>query len=177
MKWINTLLYWPFYFLYTTSSCKEEILKDLEANSIYGASILIRLAQAGANRYFRGLLYFRNRNIISKVLRVFYPKERLFILDIHSKIGGGLRLAHPYSTIINARSLGENCYINHLVTIGEKTGQKPTIGNNVQIHANATIIGGITIGNDVIIGAGAVVVKDVPNGCVVIGNPARIIKT
>ena len=39
------------------------------------------------------------------------------------------------------------------------------------------IIGDITIGNNVTIGAGAVVVKDVPDNAVVVGNPARIIKT
>lgn len=39
--------------------------------------------------------------------------------------------------------------------------QAPTIGNNVIIRANATIIGGISIGDNSIIGAGAVVVKDV----------------
>ncbi|MBQ8019953.1 MAG: serine acetyltransferase, partial [Paludibacteraceae bacterium] len=53
----------------------------------------------------------------------------------------------------------------------------PTIGNNVSIGANATIIGDITIGDNVIIGAGAVVVKDVPQYSVVVGNPARVIKT
>ena len=39
-----------------------------------------------------------------------------------------------------------------------------------------TIIGGVHIGNDVVIGAGSVVVNDIPDGCVVAGNPARIIR-
>ena len=50
----------------------------------------------------------------------------------------------------------------------------PTIGDNVSIGANATIIGDITICNNVIIGAGSVVVKDVPDNCIVSGNPAKI---
>jgi len=44
------------------------------------------------------------------------------------------------------------------------------------IGANATILPGISIGANAIIGAGSVVTKDVPNGVVVIGNPARITK-
>jgi acetyltransferase-like isoleucine patch superfamily enzyme len=37
-------------------------------------------------------------------------------------------------------------------------------------------MGDITIGDNVIVGAGSIVVKDVPNNCVVAGNPAKIIR-
>jgi serine O-acetyltransferase len=37
-------------------------------------------------------------------------------------------------------------------------------------------LGPVKIGNNVTIGAGAVVVKDIPDNCVVAGNPAKIIK-
>lgn len=39
-----------------------------------------------------------------------------------------------------------------------------------------TIIGGVHIGDNVMVGAGSVVVKDIPDNCVVAGNPAKIIK-
>ena len=175
MKLIYLIIYWPFYFLYMTSSCKDEIILDLKANDLWKINVLLSMVEAGKNKYFRSLFYFRNRNILSKILRVFYPKEPYFIIDINSKLGGGLRLAHPYSTIINAKSIGKNCYINHLVTIGEKNGLRPIIGDNVEIHANSSLIGGITIGDNVIIGAGSVVVKNIPSNSVVVGNPARII--
>lgn len=48
-----------------------------------------------------------------------------------------------------------------------------TIGRNVWVGAGALILPGVTIGDDAIVGAGAVVTKDVPAGCVVVGNPAR----
>ncbi len=35
---------------------------------------------------------------------------------------------------------------------------------------------GMTIGNGAVVGAGAVVTKDVPENCIVAGNPAKIIK-
>lgn len=50
------------------------------------------------------------------------------------------------------------------------------IGDNVWIGAKAMILPGVTIGDDVVVGAGSVVTKDVPNGVVVAGNPAKIIK-
>lgn len=54
---------------------------------------------------------------------------------------------------------------------------KPTeIGNDVWIGHNATILGGVRIGHGCVIAAGAVVTKDVPDCCIVAGNPAKIIK-
>jgi acetyltransferase-like isoleucine patch superfamily enzyme len=45
------------------------------------------------------------------------------------------------------------------------------------IGANATILPGLRIGKDAMVGAGAVVIEDVPGGAVVVGNPARIVRT
>lgn len=50
------------------------------------------------------------------------------------------------------------------------------IGNNVWIGTAALILKGVTIGDGAIIAAGAVVTKDVPNNCLVAGNPAKVIK-
>ena len=49
------------------------------------------------------------------------------------------------------------------------------IGNRVFVGANSTILMNTNIGNDVIIGAGSLVTKDIPDGCVVAGVPAKII--
>lgn len=48
-----------------------------------------------------------------------------------------------------------------------------TIGNNVFIGANATILYDVKIGNNVIIGAGAVVTRDIPDNSVAAGVPCR----
>ena len=50
------------------------------------------------------------------------------------------------------------------------------IGDNVVIYPHSIIIGDIKIGNNVKIGAGSIVTKDVPDNCIVAGNPAQIIK-
>lgn len=50
-----------------------------------------------------------------------------------------------------------------------------SIGSNVFIGMNATILKGVNIGNNVVIGASSLINKDVPDNCVVAGNPQRII--
>ena len=52
-----------------------------------------------------------------------------------------------------------------------------SIGNNVYIGNNVLLLPGVTVGNNVVIGAGAVVTKDIPDNSVVVGVPARVIKT
>ena len=50
------------------------------------------------------------------------------------------------------------------------------IGSNCFIGGGAYILPGVHIGDNVIVGMGGVVTKDVPNNCIVAGNPARIIR-
>ena len=139
-------------------------------------SKLIRLLQD--NSYFRTLFYFRIGSY-SKLFSWYLRGEQTFIIS--AKIEEGFYVAHPFATIIYAKSIGKNFIIHQNTTIGDKNdlGKRecPTIGDNVTIGANSCVIGNITIGNNVIIGAGSIVVKDVPDNCVVVGNPARVIKT
>ena len=51
-----------------------------------------------------------------------------------------------------------------------------TIGDDVWIGANCTILPGVTIGDNVVIAARAVVTKDVPSDRLVAGVPARVIR-
>ena len=51
-----------------------------------------------------------------------------------------------------------------------------TVGNNVWIGANVSVLPGVTIGNSSIIGAGSVVNKDIPEGVIAAGNPCKVIR-
>lgn len=51
-----------------------------------------------------------------------------------------------------------------------------TIGNDVFIGANVTLLDGVSIGDGAVVGAGAVVVNDIPPYAVAVGVPAKVVK-
>ena len=128
------------------------------------------------NSYYRTLFYHRIGPVLSLLISWYRPGDKYFQISSTTKIGKGMLIAHPYATILNAESIGDNFSCIHCTTLGAKSNGRPIIGNNVSLGANVTIIGNVYIGNNVMVGEGSVVVKNVPDNCVVVGNPARIIK-
>ena len=87
----------------------------------------------------------------------------------------GVNIAHGIGIVIHQNSvIGGGTKIYQNVTIG--SGNGPKIGKNCVLGCGSCILGDITIGNNVKIGANAVVLHDVPDGCTVVGVPARIVK-
>ncbi|WP_091153776.1 sugar O-acetyltransferase [Geodermatophilus africanus] len=52
-----------------------------------------------------------------------------------------------------------------------------TIGDNVWLGGGAIVLPGVTIGENTVVGAGAVVTRDLPANVVVVGNPARVVRS
>lgn len=177
--YLNLIRVWPHLILFFIHPKKNLIIEDIKAwgkalelkeSIVY--SFLFLLANYPE---FRNVCYSRF-GLIGTIFNLFCPKlNSLFITT--SDIKGGLFIQHGFATIISAKKIGENCWINQQVTIGysNKT-DSPILENNVTVYAGAKVIGGITIGQNSIIGANCVVVKNVPTNCVVVGNPARIVR-
>ena len=167
------------YFFYKKSKAKEFIYSDLIAlnrknRTCYGIKQMLFY-----DVYFKVLFYKRLGKQGYYLKNIYRPKVQFEICD-NVIIGKNFSYSHPFSTIINAKSIGDNFTIHQNTTIGNKIDGRndlvPTIGDNVSIGANSCVIGNVTIGSNVIIGAGTVVVKDVPDNSIVVGNPARILK-
>ena len=82
------------------------------------------------------------------------------------------------TSVLVGAYIGHDVIIKDNVEIGSRVAIASfvTVNSSTFIGINATILPGLTIGSNVIIGAGSVVTKDVPDGVVVVGNPARILK-
>lgn len=116
------------------------------------------------------------KRIYHLVLRIVYSCD--IMPDL--KIGCNCKFAHRgLGVIINSNSIiGDYVKIGANVCIGGRSGlQPPIVEDNVEIGVGALILGPITIGRFSQIGAGSVVVKDIPPFSIVVGNPAKVIKT
>lgn len=123
---------------------------------------------------FRNVFYHRLW-YLGLLIRWILPKNKT--LEINTlQIGGGIYIQHGTSTIITARSIGNNFWVNQNVTVGYRGDGCPLIGNNVRIGTGAVVLGPITIGDNVNIGAGAIVMKDVPSNTTVVSPHAFICK-
>jgi acetyltransferase-like isoleucine patch superfamily enzyme len=85
--------------------------------------------------------------------------------------------------------IGDDCLIGHNAVIatlqhdiaptrrGDVLPAPVSIGRNVWLGANVTVLPGVSIGDDAVIGAGSVVTKDVPARSIAVGSPARVVRT
>ena len=77
-------------------------------------------------------------------------------------------------------SAGHGCLIGHDVTVGHMAMLHAcTIGNEVLIGMGAIVLDGVEIGDRCIIGAGSLVTqnKKIPPGSMVMGSPAKVVRT
>jgi acetyltransferase-like isoleucine patch superfamily enzyme len=107
------------------------------------------------------------------------------VIEHHVTLGHGVRIHSnvfiPEFSIIDAGAwVGPNVVLtNAKYPRGRAVKDNlkgPRLMSGAKIGANATLLPGITIGRGAVVGAGSVVVRDVPDGKVVVGNPARVIK-
>jgi maltose O-acetyltransferase len=139
-----------------------------------------------------------------KTLRVYCAQRFCREIAATANINAMARLS-PETTIESHGGVGERCilsgevYIGPHVTMGPDcfliTGDHPVppdggrfrdmtptsrpirIEEDVFLGARAILLPGVTVGRGAAVGAGSVVTKDVPSGSVVVGNPARVIRS
>jgi acetyltransferase-like isoleucine patch superfamily enzyme len=106
------------------------------------------------------------------------------VVEHHVRIADKVRIhsqvfVPEYSVLETGAWLGPNVVLtNARFPLGREIKKRLTgvwIGERAVIGANSTILPGVRIGNGALVGAGSVVTHDVPDGCVVVGNPAHML--
>lgn len=101
-------------------------------------------------------------------------------VEIHpaAEIGRRCVIDHGMGVVVGATAeVGDDVLFYHGVTLGNRVPREgkrhPTVGDDVLLGANATVLGPIEVGDGATVGAAAVVLEPVESGTTVVGNPAR----
>jgi acetyltransferase-like isoleucine patch superfamily enzyme len=160
-----------------------------------GARLIRRPIYVRGKRYLKyGTGFTTGYNCRLEMFDTGTSKDTKLILGENCKIGDYVHIAAGERVTV-----GDNCLIASKVYIsdiihGDYSGNfehsspeippdnRPlytnpvSIGNNVWIGENVCILLGVTIGDGCIIGANAVVNKDIPDNCIAVGSPAKVVK-
>ena len=102
-------------------------------------------------------------------------------IGVGTKLGKNVNLGYGgLGIVIHERAvIGNNVSVGTCTTIGGTTKkyEVPIIGDNTIISTGAKIFGPVTIGQNCVIGANSVVLDSIPDNCVAVGAPAKVIKT
>ena len=169
------------------SAVDEELLRELNAvkDIIHDYNLLRPTDSQAKLRVLKQLL----GHVADDQIIINQP----FYCDYGKQISVGRRFFANFNfTVLDEApvTIGDDCFIGPNVSIYtachstdpvERNSRREwalpvTIGNNVWIGGSVTILPGIKIGNNVTIGAGSVVVNDIPDGCIAVGNPCRVVR-
>ena len=145
----------------------------------------------------KAIFFHRIANFFSKagfalIARIVSQSSRFLTgIEIHpaAKIGKNFFIDHGMGVVIGETAeIENNVTLYHSVTLGgispstnsgEQRGVKrhPTLKNNVVVGSGAQVLGPVIVGEFAKIGANAVVTRDVPEHAIMVGVPAKNIKT
>jgi acetyltransferase-like isoleucine patch superfamily enzyme len=172
------------YLKNITIGSNSKIYEQCEIHNLMGDKNKIRI---GENSHIRGkLLIFANGGEII-VGNNCYVGESTYIWSADKiSIGNDVLISdnvhivdtnsHEINAVERAKGFIKMLDEGHPKKKGNILTKSIEICDNAWISFNVTILKGVTIGRGAIVGAGSVVTKDVPEFCLVAGNPAKIIK-
>jgi serine O-acetyltransferase len=179
------IILWGVWVIWLRFSFYDEIQASLSRDPAANSAFEILLTYPGlhaliayrtAHRLLEWNIPFLPR-LISQIARMITG------IEIHpaARIGEGCFIDHGMGVVIGETTvIGNNVTLFQGVTLGgtgkEKGKRHPTLGNNIVVSAGAKVLGNITIGDNVNVGANAVVIRPVPPNCTVVGVPGRIVR-
>jgi sugar O-acyltransferase (sialic acid O-acetyltransferase NeuD family) len=166
---------------------KFKVVTTLDEAQVFFKEVDSRFTIGIGNPVLRKQLFDKFSAIGGEYCATISPQATIGSYDV--TIGEGTNVLSG-AVFSNSVTIGLGCivYYNAIIThdccIGDFVEISPNaiilgrvkIDSYTQIGANATILPDVVIGKNVIVGAGSVVTKDLPDNCVAVGTPAKIIK-
>ncbi len=157
---------------------------DPESMAACGADAFV--VAIGNNRV-RAMLYERCLEAGLKPWKAVHPAA---VIAESASLGDGIQavagaIVNPHASVGRDVIVNTGCTVDHdnvledhaFVGPGANLGGDVHVGESAFIGIGASILPGISIGAGATVGGGAVVIDDVPAGAVVVGVPARVIRT
>ena len=171
----------------------EYIKSVMDRDPAAKSSLGIILTYPGVKAiFFHRIANFFSKAGLALIARIVSQSSRFLTgIEIHpaAKIGKNFFIDHGMGVVIGETAeIEDNVTLYHSVTLGgispsinsgEQRGTKrhPTLKNNVVVGSGAQVLGPIIVGEFAKIGANAVVTRDVPEHAIMVGDPAKNIKT
>jgi sugar O-acyltransferase (sialic acid O-acetyltransferase NeuD family) len=166
---------------------KYLVLRSTQEATIYFKEVSNKFTIGIGNPILRKKLYDKFTSLGGEFTSTISPMAIISSFDVNIGIGSNVLSGSVFS---NGCEVGMGCivYYNSIITHDCKVGDfveispsvtllgRSKVGSYSRIGSNATILPDIEIGKNVTIGAGSVVTKDLPDNCVAVGIPAKIIK-
>ena len=103
-------------------------------------------------------------------------------IEFNAVIGPGLFISHPVGIVIGRGTrIGRGATLFQGVTCGARSWHPdaitkfPVIGDNCCLFAHASVLGGVRVGDDSVVAAHAVLTRDLPDGALARGIPAKVV--
>jgi sugar O-acyltransferase (sialic acid O-acetyltransferase NeuD family) len=163
------------------------VLKTIQEAEVYLRTVDNQFTIGIGNPVLRKKLFDKFSAVGGKLTSTISPLASIGSFDVQIGYGTNVLSGAVFSNGSKI-GMGSIVYYNSIIThdcvIGDFVEISPSatilgrseIGSYTQVGSNATILPDIKIGKNVIIGAGAVITKDIPDNCLAIGIPARVIK-
>ncbi|SDZ85654.1 serine O-acetyltransferase [Haloplanus vescus] len=167
-------------------AARERVREDLDAirerDPAAGSLLVLLTCYPGLHALWAyrvaHLLWERDNHTTARLLSQF--ARFVTGVEIHpaADIGRRCVIDHGTGVVVGSTAeIGDDVLLYHGVTLGNRRpveGKRhPTVGDDVLLGANATVLGPIEIGDGATVGGAAVVVQPVEAGTTVVGNPAK----
>jgi acetyltransferase-like isoleucine patch superfamily enzyme len=152
-------LHWKLYFSSTMISlCKSKFKRFTDTSDF----------RAGAYAVFCSNISIGENVVIRPNCMLFADDHAEIIIEDNVMMGAGV---HFY---VNNHKFDRTDI--PLIEQGYYPSQSVIVKEGSWIGANSIILPGVIIGKNVVVGAGSIVTKSIPDFCIAVGNPAKIVK-